>query len=337
MKKRRKYCSFCGNSIDSRFIEGKKRDYCPSCDSVFYDNPLPVVSAIVTNDNREILLVQRGHEPYTGEWCLPIGFAETGENISDAALRELREETGIEGKIIRLIDVDTVENPFYGSLAIVTYEVKAEGGTLRPGDDAAAAAYFPIENTPPLAWSSNEKAVKVYINLYRDLWAMMESFKRLDPEINEVDEIPNRRESQKALLSSVLSKMLDTELDVITELWSAEVKKYTLHSGKNEDLIVAMNAAALRTVQAWLGGEHGNRQFEIFSETGRQLRRHGIPLQHVITALALSRKAIWTHVVNRKILASPLEIYTTLELNNRIILCYDRITYHLTGGYFTTQ
>ncbi len=88
------------------------------------------------NDNREILLVKRRNELYKGMWCLPMGFAETGEDVRGAALRELEEEAGIEGEVVRLIDVDTVDNYYYGSLAIVTYEVKAVGGILKPGDDA---------------------------------------------------------------------------------------------------------------------------------------------------------------------------------------------------------
>jgi len=49
--------------------------------------------------------------------------------------------------------------------------------------------------------------------------------------------------------------------------------------------------------------------------------------------MALSRKSIWSHVMQKKILSSPLEIYTTLEFNNRIIFIYDRINYYITTGY----
>ena len=89
---------------------------------------LPVASTIVVNDKREVLLVKRKKDPYRGMWCLPIGFAESGEEVREAALRELEEEAGITGEIVRLIDVDTIDNYFYGSLAIVTYEVKMTGG-----------------------------------------------------------------------------------------------------------------------------------------------------------------------------------------------------------------
>ena len=59
-----------------------------------------------------------------------------------------------------------------------------------------------------------------------------------------------------------------------------------------------------------------------------------MPLPDMLIALALSRRSIWMHVIKKKILASPLEIYATLELNNRIIFFYDKVNYYLSEGYF---
>ena len=67
----------------------------------------------------------------------------------------------------------------------------------------------------------------------------------------------------------------------------------------------------------------------------KDLRRLGIPLPDILNAMALSRKHIWMHVVKKKILSSPLEIYITLEFNNRIIFLYDRINYFLSVGYMS--
>ncbi len=332
--KRRLFCCYCGSSLTQSEIEGKLRDHCPQCETVFYENPLPVASSIVVNEAREVLLVKRKNEPYGGMWCLPIGFAETGEEIRDAALRELREEAGIKGVIKRLIDVDTIDNYFYGSMAIITYEVEATGGTLRPGDDACDASYFPLADLPPLAWSSNRKALDIYIELNRDTWAMVDSFKQLFPDIETEEGLVPEVEKQKKFLSRVLMKMIGRDLEEISRSWAEDLQSIAPHLTPHLETLLTMNRKVLKGVQTWLKGKSQTIDFEEFMEKGQKLSRLAIPLPDVLNAMALSRKSIWMHVVKKKILSSPLEIYTTLELNNRIIFLYDKINYYLTAGYF---
>lgn len=333
MKKNRLFCSYCGNTTIQSEIEGKSRDYCRHCDTVFYENPLPVASCIVVNEEREVLLVKRKNEPYSGMWCLPIGFAETGEEVRDAALRELEEEAGIEGKIVRLIDVDTIENHFYGSMAIVTYEAEAAGGVLRAGDDASDAGYFPIMKLPELAWSSNRKAIDIYIAQNRDSWAMIDSFKRLFPDMDTKEGFSPKAEEQKRLLSNILMKIIERDTEEISRDWAEDIKttapNLTLHLKE----LVKMNKDVLRAVRHWLHGKSRIIDFEQFTKMGENLSGLGIPLPDALNAMALSRKSIWVHVVRKRILSSPLEIYTTLEFNNRIIFIYDRINYYITEGY----
>ncbi len=335
MKKKRVYCTHCGTRLTKKHIEDRERDYCPACDTVFYENPLPVASSIVVNDKREILLVKRKNDPYRDMWCLPIGFAESHEKLQEAALRELKEEAGIDGQIIQLIDVDTVDNYFYGSLAIVTYEVKKTGGDVKAGDDAADARYFPINETPPLAWSSNEKAIDMFIKQYHDMWAMIESFKHLYPAIDSPDDISTHEQQQEELLSNVLISMIDTDFSEITGHWRQEVEETLPGLKPFLDTITWIHTAILRSIQHWLRGNMSTSVFKQFSVAGKALRLLHVPLEEILTALALSRKSIWRHVTQKRILASPLEIYTSLELNNRIIFCYDRIIYNLTRGYFS--
>ena len=142
-KPKRIYCANCGAKITHKKIDGRQREYCTNCDTIFYDNPLPVVSAIVPNKNREILLVLRDREPYAGRWCLPSGFVELNESIQKAVLRELKEETGINGKVLRLVDTLSRYNDAYGDLIWVTFEVLKISGKLTPADDARDAKYFP--------------------------------------------------------------------------------------------------------------------------------------------------------------------------------------------------
>ena len=175
LKHKRNYCPQCGKNIITKKEGDTKREYCVECKLFFYNNPLPVVSAIVTKD-RHILLVKRKDPPYKGKWCLPSGFAEVGESIEEATLRELKEEAGIEGEITALVDVDWTKNYYYGDLIFHTFEVEQMGGEMKAGDDASDVKYFPIHNTPKLAFKSNTKAVETFIKSKAEFWAIIDSF-----------------------------------------------------------------------------------------------------------------------------------------------------------------
>jgi len=110
----KKFCTACGKKLREKIIEGRRRNICTECGHIAYENPLPVASAIVMNGRKEILLVRRAHHPMKGMWCLPSGFIEADERIEDGAQRELQEETGIRGKVKRLISAETAHSYFYG-------------------------------------------------------------------------------------------------------------------------------------------------------------------------------------------------------------------------------
>ena len=109
-----------------------------------YRNPALAVDAAVRRGD-QVLLIQRGNEPWKGAWALPGGFVDYGEDPKDAVLRELEEETGLSGQIIRLLDAkgDPNRDPRKHIVSIV-YLIEAEGEPVG-GDDAADARFWPIE------------------------------------------------------------------------------------------------------------------------------------------------------------------------------------------------
>lgn len=333
MKSKRIFCTYCSHRLVERRVDGKTRPYCPYCDVVFYDNPLPVVSTIVVNKKREVLLVKRGREPHRGEWCLPIGFAETGESIEDAALRELREETGLEADILRLIDVDTIHDDYYGSLTVITYEVRKTGGRLSPGDDASEVKFAPIVDLPPLAWESNTKAVKRYVDIYRDAWAMKDSFSYLFPDAENPELSGDESKIGKSFLSNVIARSIERHSDEITKLWMEDMNKGFVKTDRQRELFQEIHRETLCEVGKLFRNTDGVFDSFFFFNAGHELMESGVPMPVMLTATALSRKAIWTYAMRRRVAPSPLELYATLELNNRIIFLYDRVNYHLAMGY----
>ena len=148
MKQEYKYCPLCGTDLKVGFIEGKERGFCPNCSFVDYKNPLPVALAIPIKDKR-FLLIKRGLAPAKGMWGFPSGFVETGETSEEACLRELKEETGLSGRIVKLAGVMRVEDrEIYGDMLVVSYIVEIDDGELKPGSEVEDAKFFHQDELP---------------------------------------------------------------------------------------------------------------------------------------------------------------------------------------------
>ena len=156
----KRFCAYCGEKLIEKPFQGKNHWYCQPCDRIHYENPFPAVAALLTNQKGQLLLVKRAVEPAKGQWCLPGGFIEIDESIEEAVLRELREETGVEGEIGQLVDFFSQRSPLYGALLIFGYRVTLIGGELQAGDDAQEARFFDINNLPPIAFLSHQRLIK---------------------------------------------------------------------------------------------------------------------------------------------------------------------------------
>ena len=154
-----KYCPRCGARLKLKKIENEKRLACPACQWVNYENPLPSAAALVRNKEGDILLVKRGKEPGKGKWALPSGFIEIDETPEKACLRELKEETGLNGEIVRLIGVYSQRSLLYRNVLIIGYEVEARG-KLSPGSDSLRAEFFPFDKLPDIPFSSHKKIIE---------------------------------------------------------------------------------------------------------------------------------------------------------------------------------
>jgi len=124
-------------------IDGIPRQKCPSCDFVHWNSPIPVVAAIVEHEGKVILTRSKG---WPEKWLgIVAGFLEKGETPEDGALREVREELGLDGEIISFIG----HYPFeLRNQIIFAYHIRAEGEIVVGDELESIKALLPEEICP---------------------------------------------------------------------------------------------------------------------------------------------------------------------------------------------
>lgn len=139
-----------------------------------WPRPMVTVDAVVFKKSKtglEVLLIQRGKEPFKGCWALPGGFIEMDEELEDAAARELAEETGLKGvKLKQIHTFGTVGRDPRGRQISVVYAgiLKNDKAKIKAGDDAAETKWF-VTTKPPKKIGFDHRqiirlAAKHYIN-----------------------------------------------------------------------------------------------------------------------------------------------------------------------------
>lgn len=111
--------------------------------------PVPAVGCACFRGD-DVLLVRRGNAPLAGHWSIPGGRIEPGERAKDAALRELKEETAVDARILGLVDVvdaifrDRTEALLTRHYVLIDYAAVWTGGEVKAGDDATEARFVPL-------------------------------------------------------------------------------------------------------------------------------------------------------------------------------------------------
>jgi 8-oxo-dGTP diphosphatase len=157
-----RYCIQCGAGLDRRLLFGEQRPVCPSCGWIFFADP-KVAAGVIVQQEGQVLLVRRVNEPGQGLWSFPAGFVNAYEDPARAAERECLEETGLQVRVTRLLDVIAGREHPRGADIVIVYLAERMGGTLLPGDDADRAEYFPRQSIPPLAFRATQLALDILL------------------------------------------------------------------------------------------------------------------------------------------------------------------------------
>ena len=160
-----RFCPSCGGPLATRSLKSGDPDrlVCEQCAFVFYLDPKVAVGTIIADADNRIVLVKRAIEPGYGKWVFPGGYVDRGERLTEAALREAREECGLEVRLEGLIDLYSYAGR---TPIIIVYAAALVGGTLTVDEEGLEARWFTAAEVPwdELAFRSTFEAIRDYFD-----------------------------------------------------------------------------------------------------------------------------------------------------------------------------
>ena len=160
-----RFCPRRGGSLERRTLKATEpeRPVCTRCGFVFYIDPKIAVGTIIQSQSGRIVLVRRAIEPGYGKWVFPGGYVDRGEPLTSAALREAREECGLDVRLDALVNIYS-----YAGRApvIVVYAATATGGTLCVDEESLEVSEWETSSIPwdDLAFRSTQEGLRDYLN-----------------------------------------------------------------------------------------------------------------------------------------------------------------------------
>jgi 8-oxo-dGTP diphosphatase len=212
-----------------------------------YPHPAVTTDCVIFGFNGErlqVLLIERGIEPYKGHWAFPGGFLKMDETAEEGAKRELKEETGLADAYIQ--QLYTFSNPDRDPrerVITIAYYALVKIQEVKGGDDAASARWFPLDEIPPLAFDHDYILRMATQRLREQIHFQPIGFELL-PEKFTIKELQSLYEAILGInfdRRNFAKKML--HLEILTELdetvWPTpkrEARLYKFNADKYEEL-----------------------------------------------------------------------------------------------------
>jgi mutator protein MutT len=157
------FCPMCGGDLEPRSLKAAEpsRLVCTRCGFIFYLDPKVAVGALIRNERGDLALVRRAIEPGYGKWTFPGGFVDRGEPTETAAVREAKEEVGLDVRLDYLLNVYSYPQ----APVIIVYVATMTGGTVACDDEGIEAQFFAVDAIPwdELAFRSTREALAEYL------------------------------------------------------------------------------------------------------------------------------------------------------------------------------
>jgi 8-oxo-dGTP diphosphatase len=160
-----RFCPRCGGALERRLLKASEpeRPVCTRCGFVFYLDPKIAVGTIIRSASGRIVLVRRAIEPGYGKWVFPGGYVDRGEPLTSAAIREAREECGLDVRLDGLVNIYSYPGR---APVIVVYAATAVAGALCVDDECLEAVEVEESAIPwkDLAFRSTQEGLRDYLN-----------------------------------------------------------------------------------------------------------------------------------------------------------------------------
>lgn len=139
------------------------------------------------------------------------------------------------------------------------------------------------------------------------------------------------------LISQKLVELIEHNADSLTKRWLADVQKHpetpTYHKFDPDELY-QRSYTVYSQLGKWISQETTKEDIaKYYIALGQQRRKEGFALSEVIQALIITRRHLWLKVLSEGFLDTALELYRAMELNNRVILFFDRAIFYTSVGY----
>jgi ADP-ribose pyrophosphatase YjhB (NUDIX family) len=158
------FCPLCGADLELRSVKPTEPDrlVCTRCGFIFYQDPKVAVGTIIRNGDDQIVLVRRAIQPGYGKWVFPGGFVDRGELVTAAAIREAREEAGLDIRLDHLLNVYSYPGR---APVIIVYVATMIGGKLAYDDESLEINWFAPDTIPwnELAFQSTNDALREFL------------------------------------------------------------------------------------------------------------------------------------------------------------------------------